>query len=163
MADFASALLAARGIDGVADLFGRLIGAWRVRNRSLDENTGEWSESEFTWTFARTLGGLAVQDVIVRDDGATAGTTVRAWDADREVWRVAWFGVLGRNFSTFTATASGADGIRLDGSGEDGRALHWEFSGISPDRFAWDGRVQTDDGWLLEQHMDAVRIGSPED
>lgn len=158
MTDFADGLLAARAADGVPDLFGRLIGAWRVHNRSLDEETGAWSESDFTWIFTRILGGLGVQDVIVRDDGSVAGTTVRAWDADRALWRVAWFGVLGRNFSTFTAAASSADGIVLDGEGEDGRALRWEFSGIRAEGFAWDGRVRTADGWLHEQHMDAVRL-----
>jgi hypothetical protein len=99
-----------------------------------------------------------VQDVIVLDDGTVAGTTVRAWDAAAEVWRVAWFGVRGRNFSSFTARPDGDDGIVLDGVGEDGRALRWQFSGIRSDAFAWDGRIETGDGWVLEQHMDARRL-----
>lgn len=163
MADFADGLLAEHAADDVPDLFGRLIGSWRVRNRSLDEEAGTWSHAEFTWIFARTLGGLGVQDVIVRDDGSVAGTTVRAWDADRGFWRVAWFGVLGRSFSTFTAAASGVDGITLEGAGEDGRALRWVFSDIRLDAFAWDGFVETPAGWLLEQHMDAARLPGASD
>lgn len=154
----AEVLFADRAAPGVPDLFGRLIGSWRVHNRSLDEQTGEWSTTDFTWSFARTLGGWGVQDAIVLDDGTVAGTTVRAWDAAAEVWRVAWFGVRGRNFSSFEARAEGDDGIVLDGVGEDGRALRWQFSGIGPDRFAWDGRIKTAHSWLLEQHMDAVRV-----
>jgi len=151
-------LFADRAAPGIPDLFGRLIGSWRIHNRSLDEMAGEWSETDFTWSFARTLGGWGVQDVIVLDDGTVAGTTVRAWDAATEIWRVAWFGVRGRNFSSFTARPDGNDGIVLDGVGEDGRALRWQFSGIRSDAFAWDGRIETGDGWVLEQHMDARRL-----
>jgi hypothetical protein len=158
MTDVPSALFADHAAPGVPDLFGRLIGSWRVHNRSLDEETGEWSEADFTWSFARTLAGWGVQDVIVLDDGTVAGTTVRAWDAATGLWRVAWFGVRGRNFSSFTARPEGDDGIVLDGVGEDGRRLRWQFSGIGSDGFAWDGRIETVEGWVLEQHMDAVRV-----
>lgn len=153
----AESLFADRVTPGVPDLFGPLLGEWRVRNRSLDEATGQWHESRFAWTFARILDGLGVQDVIVLDDGAVAGTTLRAWDADAEVWRVAWFGVRGRNFSHHVAHAHGDDGIRLEGVGEDGRALRWEFSAIAPDGFVWEGRIETADGWVLEQRMVATR------
>jgi hypothetical protein len=157
MTDVPSALFAADVAPGIPDLFGRLIGSWRVHSRSLDEDTGEWSETDFTWSFARTLDGWGVQDVIVLDDGTVAGTTVRAWDAATEVWRVAWFGVRGRNFSSFTARPDGDDGIVLDGVGEDGRPLRWRFLGIRPDGFTWEGRIESAEGWLLEQRMDAVR------
>src|SRR5690349_6380180 len=113
----ADSLFAPAPAEGIPDLFAPLLGDWRVRNRSLDETTGEWHEVEFTWSFARTLDGLGVQDVIVLDGGAVAGTTVRAWDADREVWRVAWFGVRGRNFSTHLARPT-PTGIQLEGTGE---------------------------------------------
>lgn len=152
----ADALFADRPAVGIPDLFGPLIGDWRVRNSSLDEATGRWHDSEFTWSFARTLDGLGVQDVIVLDDGTVAGTTVRAWDADAEVWRVAWFGVRGRNFSHHVAREEGG-GIQLRGTGEDGRELRWEFSIIRPDGFTWEGRVMTADGWLLEQRMVSTR------
>lgn len=153
----AESLFADRAAPGVPDLFGPLLGSWRARNRSLDEVTGAWHETEFTWSFARVLEGAGIQDVIVLDDGAVAGTTLRAWDADAEIWRVAWFGVRGRNFSQHVARPHGADGIRLDGVGEDGRALRWEFSSIRSDGFVWEGRIETGDGWLLEQRMVAAR------
>ncbi|MEO8528069.1 MAG: hypothetical protein ABI435_03230 [Pseudolysinimonas sp.] len=161
MDDFAALLIAEEPAAGVPDLFGRLIGSWRVNNRSLDEASGVWSEAEFTWTFVRTLDGLGVQDLIVLADGSIAGTSVRAWDADAEVWRVSWFGVRGRNFGSFVARPEGADGIRLEGSGQDGRALLWQFSDIQADGFSWDGQVETSAGWLHEQDMDAVRQSGP--
>jgi hypothetical protein len=156
--DFARRLLAAGPAPGVPDLFASLIGTWRVRNRQLDEASGTWSEAEFTWTFARILDGLGVQDVITLADGRAAGTTLRAWDADAALWRVNWFGVLGQNFCSLEARPMAADGIVLEGAGQDGRRLRWEFSGIRPRSFVWDGWIETRDGWLLEQHMDAERL-----
>jgi hypothetical protein len=64
-------------------LFGQLVGSWRAETRLLDETTGVWHESTADWIFAYTLGGLAVQDVLVpADDPAAAarGTTVRVYD-----------------------------------------------------------------------------------
>ena len=135
-----------------------MIGSWRISNRQLDESSGTWSDTEFTWTFVRTLAGLGVQDVITLDDGRAAGTSVRAWDAGAGCWRVAWFGVLGGNFCSLVARQADEGGFVLEGSGQDGRALRWEFSDIQPASFRWDGSIETAAGWLHEQHMDAVRL-----
>jgi hypothetical protein len=35
--------------------------------------------------------------------------------------------------------------------------LRWRFLGIRPDGFTWEGRIESAEGWLLEQRMDAVR------
>src|SRR4051812_7558614 len=49
-------------------LFGRLVGSWTADVRLLDEASGVWSESVNEWIFAYTLGGRAVQDVLVIRD-----------------------------------------------------------------------------------------------
>ena len=65
---FAKALIAT-GPDAcppAADaLFGQLVGRWHAECRLLDEESGAWSEFETDWIFAYTLGGRAVQDVLV--------------------------------------------------------------------------------------------------
>uniref|UniRef100_UPI0019631635 hypothetical protein n=2 Tax=Bacteria TaxID=2 RepID=UPI0019631635 len=51
--------------------FGRLVGRWNVHSRRMDEATGHWHESDFTWVVGFILDGQAVQDValISTDDG----------------------------------------------------------------------------------------------
>jgi hypothetical protein len=143
-------------------LFGQLVGSWRAETRLLDETTGAWHESTADWIFAYTLGGLAVQDVLVpADDPAAAarGTTVRVYDPALGGWRVSWFGAAAGDFCTLVANAHHRDGIRQDGTQTDGRPIRWNFSSITEESFEWDGWVSNDEGrtWWLEQHIDATR------
>ncbi|WP_158866775.1 hypothetical protein [Leifsonia sp. AG29] len=148
-------------------LFGQLVGSWNAEVRLLDEATGEWRETTQEWIFAYTLGGRAVQDVLVARDHADPervegrGTTMRVYDAVLGAWRVSWFGAASGDFCTLVATPHGRDGIRQDGSQTDGRPIRWNFSRITPESFEWDGWVSDDEGrtWWLEQHIDAVRTG----
>lgn len=147
-------------------LFGQLVGQWRAECRLLDEESGAWSEFETDWIFAYTLGGRAVQDVLVApsasDPGTleAKGTTVRVYDPVLGAWRVNWFGAVAGDFCTLVASGH-RDGIRQDGTQTDGRPIRWNFSGITDDAFAWDGWVSDDEGrtWWLEQHIDARRVG----
>lgn len=148
-------------------LFGRLVGSWRADVRLLDEDTGAWRESVNEWIFAYTLGGRAVQDVLViRDDTDPEGrqgrgSTVRVYDTALGAWRVSWFGAEAGDFCTLVATPHRRDGIRQDGTQTDGRPIRWNFSNITEDSFEWDGWVSDDEGrtWWLEQHIDATRTG----
>ena len=146
-------------------LFGRLVGRWSAEVRFLDEASGAWSESEQEWIFAYTLGGRAVQDVLVTPDPAHPdrlegrGSTIRVYDTALGAWRVSWFGAAAGDFCTLVATPHRRDGIRQDGTQTDGRPIRWNFSGITDDSFEWDGWVSDDEGrtWWLEQHIDATR------
>ena len=148
-------------------LFGRLVGSWRADVRLLDEATGEWRESVAEWVFAYTLGGRAVQDVLVARDPerpevlAGHGSTVRVYDPTLGAWRVSWFGAAAGDFCTLVATPHRRDGIRQDGTQTDGRPIRWNFSKITDASFEWDGWVSDDEGrtWWLEQHIDATRTG----
>jgi len=167
--DFARLLVAPGADDSLgpdADLFGRLVGTWRVRNRYRSAPGDDWRFSERTWTFAWIAGGRAVQDVIVGSDrgGDTqfAGTTVRAFDGRIGAWRVNWFGTLHANFGALTARSHGPDAIWQDGVEftPDGEIpIRWNFSEMTDAAFSWDGWSSADGGstWWLEQHMDAVR------
>ncbi|GAA5032484.1 hypothetical protein ACFQRL_04450 [Microbacterium fluvii] len=169
MSDFADVLLAAgpaADLPADHDVFGRLVGSWRVRNRYRASAESEWAESERDWIFSWVAGGRAIQDVIVGsdrgDEPVIAGTTIRAFDPRIGAWRVNWFGTLHANYGALIARAHGADSIRQDGSEltPDGEIpLRWNFSDITADTFAWDGWSSADGGrtWWLEQHMDAVR------
>lgn len=148
-------------------LFGQLVGSWRAECRFLDEESGAWSEFTTDWLFAYTLGGRAVQDVLVApavsDPSMTEakGTTIRVYDAVLGLWRVSWFGAVAGDFCTLVASAHHRDGIRQDGTQTDGRPIRWNFSAITADSFSWDGWVSDDEGstWWLEQHIDATRTG----
>jgi hypothetical protein len=147
-------------------LFGQLVGRWHAECRLLDEESGAWSEFETDWIFAYTLGGRAVQDVLVAPTASdpavveSKGTTIRVYDPVLGAWRVSWFGAVAGDFCTLVATGH-RDGIRQDGTQTDGRPIRWNFSGITDETFAWDGWVSDDEGrtWWLEQHIDARRVG----
>ena len=148
-------------------LFGRLVGSWTADVRLFRESTGLWTESVNEWIFAYTLGGRAVQDVlIVRDETDPEGvrgrgSTVRVYDTTVGAWRVSWFGAEAGDFCTLVATPDRRDGIRQDGTQTDGRPIRWNFSNITDESFEWDGWVSDDEGrtWWLEQHIDAKRTG----
>ena len=148
-------------------LFGQLVGSWRADCRFLDEESGAWSEFTTEWIFAYTLGGRAVQDVLLApspSDPSAAeakGTTIRVYDPVLGVWRVSWFGAVAGDFCTLVASGHHRDGIRQDGTQTDGRPIRWNFSHITGDAFDWDGWVSDDEGrtWWLEQHIHATRTG----
>jgi hypothetical protein len=72
-----------------------------------------------------------------------------------------WAGPLDGEFSTLFARQAG-DRIVLDGQwsiGGDGRCFRWSFSGITKDRFRWQGHSSQDGGqtWRLVEEMHARR------
>jgi hypothetical protein len=145
-----------RDLPEKADLYGRLLGSWDIDNRSYDESTGEWQEYRLQWHFGRILDGYGVQDVLRSERGS--GTTVRVYDSGLQAWRVGWYGPRFANFATLIGRAHGDD-IFQDGAGTDGRPLRWNFTGIGPDAFRWEGYISDDAGatWRLAQEMRARR------
>lgn len=139
------------------DLYGRLLGTWKVANRFYDEAAATWRENTREWAFTRILDGHGIQDVLRADDGGT-GTTVRVYDAALGVWRVHWFGVTHGYFAQLVARAYG-DEIRQEGTQQDGRPVRWDFSDITEASFLWRGYVSDDGGatWRQEQEMRAIR------
>lgn len=145
--------------------FGQLVGSWAAKGSRLNEETGEWTEREFTWIVDFILDGRAVQDVeVIKSETHPSGfetvaTAVRVYDAHAGAWRVSYFAPTTGEFSHLIATPY-RHGIRQDGTRTDGKAIRWNFTSITADSYNWDGWVSEDDGvtFTLIEHNEAVRI-----
>lgn len=145
------------------DRFGRLVGTWNVHSRRLDEETGEWAESDFVWVVSFILDGRAVQDVSLAPQGdgyATIGTAVRVYDWMMGGWRVSYFEPERGEYAHLVATAHKRDGIRQEGTRNDGQLIRWNFSKITESTYVWESFVSHDEGktWILCEHNDGVRV-----
>lgn len=143
--------------------FGRLVGSWQVAAKRLDESSGAWVPSDFTWHVAFILDGRAVQDVSVRETPngpETIGTAIRVYDADIGVWRVSYVEPVRGEYCNLLATGHRKDGIRQDGTRNDGKAIRWNFSNITDTSYTWESYVSDDDGktWWLAEHNEGTRI-----
>jgi hypothetical protein len=90
-----------------------LVGRWRAHNRRRTA-AGTWEEFESSlhnWTVLGGLGNVG-DNVFHAPGGAYRGMSVRAFDADRKVWRSWWLD--GRNPSRIDAPNSGTF---VDGTG----------------------------------------------
>jgi hypothetical protein len=165
---FADALLA----DGPDERYaarmsriGRLVGSWDARGRRLDEESGEWVERSFTWIVSYVLGGRAVQDLEVvpsatrPDEPVTIATALRVYDPVAGITRVSYVSPESNQYCNLVAIGW-RDGIRQDGTQNDGRPIRWNFSAITDDSYVWDGWVSNDDGatWELVEHIEGTRI-----
>ncbi|GAB3123349.1 hypothetical protein [Glaciibacter psychrotolerans] len=165
---FAEALIAAGPTSeypGRMARFGQFVGSWDVTGTILDEESGVWSERHFTWIVAFVLDGRAVQDVeVVASDTHPSGfetvaTALRVYDQLAGAWRVSFFAPTTGEYCHLVATPY-RRGMRQDGTRTDGKAIRWNFTEISAERYAWEGWVSSDDGstWLLCERNEGVRI-----
>lgn len=143
--------------------FGRLVGRWNVHSRRMDEETGHWHESDFVWVVGFILDGKAVQDValVATDDGySTIATAVRVYDREMGAWRVSYFEPERGEYAHLVATAHKRDGIRQDGTRNDGLLIRWNFSKITDHSYRWESFVSEDEGttWVLNEHNEGTRI-----
>lgn len=143
--------------------FGRLVGRWNVHSRRMDEATGHWHESDFIWVVGFILDGKAVQDValVATDDGySTIATAVRVYDREMGAWRVSYFEPERGEYAHLVATAHKRDGIRQDGTRNDGLLIRWNFSKITDHTYRWESFVSEDEGttWVLNEHNEGTRI-----
>jgi hypothetical protein len=140
-------------------LFGRFVGAWDVEMTEYAED-GSTRVREGEWHFGWVLGGRAIQDVLF-EKGAPAdrrGTSLRAYDADVEVWHVTWMSPAGGEFVHLIARET-PSGIFQEGRASNGSLARWTFSDITDDAFTWTAEASPDGGgtWRLEQRMRARR------
>jgi hypothetical protein len=145
------------------DLFGQFVGDWDVDSVISQpdgvkvENTGEW---HFRWI----LDGSAIQDIfrLSASDGkpgsppSSYGTTVRVYNAQDNLWHVAYVSSTDGMVRTFAARRV-ADEIIMDNK-DGGPHYRWVFYDIKRDSFRWRSEGSTDGvaTWVLNQEM-AVR------
>jgi hypothetical protein len=144
-------------LDPRIDLYGRFVGSWDIDNHQYDERRGEWTDSRGEVHFGWILGGRAIQDLWGSPE-RSFGTTIRAYDADIDAWRIHWFAPAWTSYCTLVGRADG-DRIMQEGEQSDGRPIRWSFNDITPSSFLWRGEVSDDGGatWRLEQEMHARR------
>ena len=137
-------------------LYGWLIGRWEmdatVHFDDGREHTGK-GEIHFGWV----LEGRAIQDVWILP-GVFHGTTLRVYDPALDAWHILWSDPLRQVYRRQIGRACGND-IVQDGKDDDGNAVRWSFSEITPNSFRWRGERSFDAGatWQLQAEFFARR------
>jgi hypothetical protein len=145
------------------DLFGPVIGSWRLIVTWFDDFGNQTRSSEGEWHFARILEGRAIQDVWIvpprsqRDaiDDYEYGTSVRFASVDG-TWRSVWLGPTRQLVHTFVARRDGSS-IRLEDSDRGDGVMRWEFFNITENTFEW-RYIQVRDRARVVQHFSAERM-----
>jgi hypothetical protein len=144
---------------GKMEFYGRLIGDWEmdavVFAGDGSEHTGS-GEIHFGWV----LEGRAIQDVWILP-GVFYGTTLRVYDPGIDAWHILWSDPLKQYYSRQIGRARGND-IVQDGKLENGDAVRWSFSEITPNSFRWRGELSPDSGatWQLQAEFFARRVAT---
>lgn len=69
--------------------FGRYIGNWDIEDTQLSQD-GEWLPGDGAqWNWVCLGNGTAIQDFWLAPNG-NVGTNLRTWNAEDEVWDIAW-------------------------------------------------------------------------
>jgi hypothetical protein len=171
--EFQTALAAAgraREIPESADVYGWLVGSWELDVRhywGIDVSARHMKgEVHAGWV----LDGRAIQDIWImprRPDRAADldktnnmyGTTLRAWDASIQAWRITWANPAGDHHEQQIGRRIGRDIVQL-GTRPDGTSTRWTFTEITRNSFHWLGEALEHDGrtWRLEGEFLATRI-----
>jgi hypothetical protein len=167
---FAAVLVSAAASPVIAsdDLFGRLVGSWKVTAVDYAPPGGR-SEVRGEWHFARVLEGRAIQDVWIApekkrrtqdlpEEGNRYGSSFRMYDAASRGWRLWWFNPVNGETDSLAARAAGDDIIQ-EGTRPDGTHIRWCFRDIRPRSFHWTGEKSVDGGrsWTMENEFFATR------
>lgn len=140
-------------------LYGWLIGSWTM-DAVIHADDGTQHEGKGEIRFSWVLEGRAIQDVWVLP-GFFYGTTLRVYDPALDAWHILWSDPLKQYYTRQIGRAEGRD-IVQNGVLEDGTAIRWRFTEITPDSFRWLGDRSSDGGgtWHLQADFHARRIPS---
>ena len=142
---------------GKMGLYGWLIGRWEfdavVHTDDGSKHTGR-GEIYFGWV----LEGRAIQDVWILP-GVFHGTTLRIYDPGLDAWHILWSDPLRQYYARQIGRARGKD-IVQEGSNNEGAAVRWSFTDITPNSFRWLGERSPDRGatWQLQSEFLARRM-----
>ena len=169
---FVGALLASgpsAELGRVAADFGWLAGGWSARVSDYEAD-GSVVEASGEWWFAWVLEGRAMQDVWIsparsersphaRSAKDRYGTSIRHFDHDHGVWRIAWINPVSGAINHLAGRRQG-DRILLLGE-EDGETIRWSFNEISHGSFRWLGETRRADGhWRKDAEFELRRIAT---
>jgi hypothetical protein len=141
---------------GKMALYGWLIGGWdmdAVVHRDDGTTHTDRGEIHFAWV----LEGRAIQDVWILP-GVFYGSTLRVYDPGLDAWHILWSDPLKQYYTRQIGRGRGRD-IVQEGRLEDGAAIRWSFTEITPDSFRWLGERSLDDGatWHIQAEFRARR------
>lgn len=76
-------------MQGPLKQFGQYIGNWDIEDMQLGQD-GEWRPGEGAqWNWVCLGNGTAIQDFWLAPNG-NVGTNLRTWNAEAEIWDIAW-------------------------------------------------------------------------
>jgi hypothetical protein len=159
---FLSALHTDRPAPDRADklqLYGWLIGDWTME-ASLHLDDGSVHRGSGTIHFGWVLEGRAIQDVWILP-GVFYGTTLRVYDPGLDAWHILWSDPLRQYYTRQVGRAQGKD-IVQEGTNNEGAAVRWSFTDITPSTFRWLGERSQDGGttWQLQTEFLASRANT---
>jgi hypothetical protein len=138
-------------------LYGWLVGDW-IMDAVVHADDGSRHTGQGEIHFAWALEGRAIQDVWILP-GFFFGTTLRVYDPGLDVWHILWSDPLKQLYSRQIGRARGKD-IVQEGKADNGAAIRWSFSEITPDSFRWLGERSLDGGasWHIQAEFHARRV-----
>lgn len=90
LSDYSSASPKAACLEGPVAQFGRYIGDWKITDESLKQDGSGWQPGKGArWIFQCIGDGTAVQDYWLPNGGGF-GSNLRRYNAERELWEIAW-------------------------------------------------------------------------
>ena len=150
------------------EILGQLKGRWAVR-MDLRDAQGNWHPQEQyrEWRWYYILDGQAIQDDFItesRNDkgevvSRSVGTNIRIYNADENLWYMAWIHSNRRRLATFTAVNQ-KDTVIMRGKNDQGRDVRNTFHDIRHDSFEWTQEWTFDEGesWVPVVRIHATRI-----
>jgi hypothetical protein len=138
-------------------LYGWLIGSWEM-DAVMHGDDGTKSRGRGEIHFGWVLEGRAIQDVWILP-GVFYGTTLRVYDPGLDAWHILWIDPVKQLYTRQVARARGDD-IVQEGVADNGAAVRWSFTEITPDSFHWLGERSLDGGasWHLQAEFFARRV-----
>src|SRR4051812_44588614 len=123
-------------------LYGWLIGRWEM-DAVVQRDDGSTYTGQGTIAFGWVLEGRAIQDVWVLRD-VFHGTTLRVYDPGLDAWHILWSDPMRQVYVRQIGRAQGND-IVQGGRADNGAALRWSFTEITPTSSRWRGERLLDD------------------
>lgn len=152
-----------------ANVFGRLVGTWKIEYAFLSKD-GTTSRSSGDFSVGWVMEGRVVQCLFTIDPSADRkekyiGSSLNYFDAKSQTWRMVYVDPENDAVIRVTGGAAGNDRIVLLTPDTDGKVNRWSFDDIRPDSFVYRDEVSHDGGktWRLqeEDHMTRREAAAP--